>query len=157
MKSITNICLLLSFVTIASAEIVRPPGYDNKPATVGITEAVDPYGRPVRVIQLPSKIVTVNVPGKTETRYVTLPEKKKVVPATEFAAMKKEWDDELEASQCEIALKYAYRLDVTAIEGDTLGNAKKDDVDKAAKACAAAPSAITRKALVGAVERMIAR
>jgi hypothetical protein len=149
--------LLLCLTTFAAAEIVRPIDYDSKPATIGITEAVGTGGRPVRIVQLPSKIVTVTLPGKVETKYVTLPGKKPVVPAAEFASMKKEWDDELEAAQCEIALKYAYRLDVAPVEGDTLGNAKKADVDQAAKTCAAAPSAITRKALVGAVERMISR
>jgi hypothetical protein len=153
MKTIILLCL----TTFAAAEIVRPVGHDSKPATIGITEAVGTGGRPVRVVQLPSKIVTVTLPGKVETKYVNLPAKKAVVPAAEFAAMKKEWDDELEAAQCEIALKYAYRLDVAPIDGDTLGNAKKADVDQAAKACAAAPSAVTRKALIGAVERMIAR
>ena len=55
------------------------------------------------------------------------------------------------------ALKYAYRLDLSAVEGDTLNNQKKADIDQAAKACAAAPGPITRKALVAAVERYIAR
>jgi hypothetical protein len=155
MSNIISICLLLSFASTASAVVVKPT--DQSPFQNPFDETPVGGGGRVRVIQLPSKIITVAVPGKTETKYVTLPAKKAVVPAAEFAGMKKEWDDELEAAQCEIALKYAYRLDVAPVDGDTIGNAKKDDVDKAAKACAAAPSAITRKALVAAVERMIAR
>lgn len=150
MNTITKLCLLLSFAVLASAEIVKPPPnvFDEVPVNGGPR---------VRIIQLPSKIVTVNVPGKTETRYVTVPEKKKIVPAAEFSAMKKEWDDELEATQCEIAMKYAYRLDLSAVDGDTLNNQKKADIDQAAKACAAAPGPITRKALGAAVDRYIAR
>jgi hypothetical protein len=154
MNNIISICLLFSFAATASAVVVRP---DSTEDGLRLRDQLTNSNVPVQVIQLPSKIVKVNVPGKTETKYVTLPTKKAIVPAAEFAGMKKEWDDELEAAQCEIALKYAYRLDVAPVDGDTMGNAKKDDVDKAAKACAAAPSAITRKALVGAVERMIAR
>jgi hypothetical protein len=153
MNNIISICLLLSFAATASAVIAKPT--DQSPFKNEFSEN-NPAPR-VQVVQLPPKIVTVNVPGKTEVKYITVPAKKAVVPAAEFAGMKKEWDDELEAAQCEIALKYAYRLDVAPVDGDTMGNAKKDDVDKAAKACAAAPSAITRKALVAAVERMIAR
>jgi hypothetical protein len=154
MNTIIKLCLLLSFAATASAAIVRPGSTEDG---LRLRDQLTNSNVPVQVIQLPSKIVKVNVPGKTETKYVTLPGKKAVVPAAEFAGLKKEWDDELEAAQCEIALKYAYRLDVAPVDGDTIGNAKKDDVDKAAKACAAAPSAITRKALVAAVERMIAR
>ena len=154
MNSIINICLLLSFAAAASAVVVRP---DSKEDGLALRDQLTNSGVPVRVIQLPAKIVTVNVPGKTETKYVTLPTKKAVVPSAEFAGMKKEWDDELEAAQCEIALKYAYRLDLSAVEGDVVNNQKKTDIDQAAKACAAAPGPITRKALVAAVERYIAR
>ena len=154
MKTIINICLLLSFAAAANAMVIKPTSAEEANA---LRDHFAESGVPVRVIQAPSRIVTVNVPGKTETKYVTLPAKKAVVPAAEFAGMKKEWDDELEASQCEIALKYAYRLDLSAVEGDVLNNQKKEDIDQAAKACAAAPGPITRKALVAAVERYIAR
>ena len=154
MNTIAKLCLLLSFAAAASAVVVRP---DSKEDGLALRDQLTNSGVPVRVIQLPAKIVTVTAPGKTETKYVTLPAKKAVVPAAEFAGMKKEWDDELEAAQCEITLKYAYRLDLSSVEGDTLNNQKKADIDQAAKACAAVPSAITRKALVAAVERFIAR
>ena len=107
---------------------------------------------------MPSKIKVVTVASPAEIRYVSAPAPKKVAVSSEFAVLKKEWDDELESSALEIALKYSYRL-VTEPDAadDVILAAKKADVVAATKAAKETPSAMTRKALEAAVNRMIAR
>ena len=152
--------LLLLLCGSASAVVVRPDGYDNSPRVTGITETTGPQGRAVKVIQLPSKIVTVTLPGKEVTKYVTLAERK-IVPAGEFAALKKSWDDEQEAQTLVLALKIADQLDTLTVSGDdqltVLANQKKEAVAVAVKGAKENPCVFTRKALVGAIERLISK
>ena len=152
--------LLLLLCGSASAVVVRPDGYDHSPRVTGITETTGPQGRPVKVVQLPSKIVTVTLPGKEVTKYVTLAEKK-IVPAGEFAALKKSWDDEQEAQTLALALRIADQLDLLAVSGDDqvtiIGNQKKEAVAVAIKNAKENPCVFTRKALVGAIERHISK
>ena len=153
MKSLYFLPLITLF-GIASAEVVKP----------GHGKFSDQFlvrpDEPVRVIQLPSKIITVNVPGKEVTRYVTVAEKK-VVPAGEFAALKKQWDDEQESQTLALALKIADQLDTLTVSGDdqltVLANQKKEAVIVAVKVAKENPCAITRRALVGAIERLISK
>ena len=150
-----KVIALLLLCCAASAEVVRPGQQSATDYFAPVRE-----GERVRIIQLPSKIVKVAVPGKEVTRYVTVAEKK-VVPAGEFASLKKQWDEEQEAQTLALALKIADQLDLATVSGGdqltTMANQKKEAVTAAVKGANENPCTITRKALVGAIERLISK
>lgn len=155
MKKLLTLSLLFCMVD-ASALVMTPKG-QSVPNAFAEPENDQPVDRRL-VVQLPSKIKVVHVAVPGETKYVSVPERAKVVVASEFVSMKKEWDAELEGSALEIALKYSYRLDTEPSESDdAILKGKKADLINATKAAKDVPGLVTRKALEGAVNRMIAR